>query len=266
MKYKNIFHFRTIIIIIILVVLGIIIWNKVTFLDRIVIDGRNNWDIFSSQNTIVYGEQMGFIYERDYDIYTLPSKYLNSLIVDQYIESDGTFYEDQYLVDGLLYQKKVEKKVLDSLVKKMFGPNFKEVFDIENVSYGCGRGLVVFEDYYLISAYSPDYCGVFSNKEPFYVTHIQDYYKEQEDIIIKINVGYVEIDLEENEEEEYVNYSVYHNKNKDYLIDDHYDANCLFELRNDSCYVDFLTYHVVLKKSSDRQYHFYAIYREKLEN
>ena len=61
-------------------------------------------------------------------------------------------------------------------------------------------------------------------------------------------------------------YSVYYNKNKDYLIDNNYDVNCLFESGNDSCYIDFLTYYVVLKKYSDKKYHFYGIYHEKLED
>lgn len=225
-----------------------------------VILNENKWDLFFLQNKISSGDLMGKIYERDYTVNNLDSSLISALIVDNYINNNDFFLKEN--LNGGFYRKEVNENVLKKLVLSMFGPDVN--IDVADIEYGCGRSLKKKGNSYVISAKLPDSCGMLSTQKDRYYAFIKDYYEENDEIKIKIKVGFVVEDSNEGEieddEEIKVNYTVYDSKNKKKILVKNLNYQCLLQDNNDSsCYDNFLDYVVTLKKASDGNFYFYGI-------
>lgn len=225
-----------------------------------VILNENKWDLFFLQNKISSGDLMGKIYERDYTVNNLDSSLISALIVDNYINNNDFFLKEN--LNGGFYRKEVNENVLKKLVLSMFGPDVN--IDAVDIEYGCGRSLKKKGNSYVISAKLPDSCGMLSTQKDRYYAFIKDYYEENDEIKIKIKVGFVVEDSNEGEieddEEIKVNYTVYDSKNKKKILVKNLNYQCLLQDNNDSsCYDNFLDYVVTLKKASDGNFYFYSI-------
>lgn len=244
-----------VVVIIIAIEIFVFFMNKKNYLYKIVVENRNDWDISLSQNTIVSGDFMGIIYERDYDVNTLPSNFLVSLVVDYYIDHVD-FFNDDNLKEDYQFQKQVTSEELHQIVKDMFGPDVQ--VELEDVTYGCNRSLRRMGNTYVISSSFPDSCGLFDNYTEYYLSHISDYYREEDNIIVELRVGYIEKSIDDWD----VYYNVYTDKTKDNLIQSNYDKKCVSSESDDSsCYENFRKYRVLLKKNSDGKYYFGKIYK-----
>lgn len=225
-----------------------------------VILNENKWDLFFLQNKISSGDLMGKIYERDYTVNNLDSSLISALIVDNYINNNDFFLKEN--LNGGFYRKEVNENVLKKLVLSMFGPDVN--IDVADIEYGCGRSLKKKGNSYVVSAKLPDSCGMLSTQKDRYYAFIKDYYEENDEIKIKIKVGFVVEDSNEGEieddEEIKVNYTVYDSKNKKKILVKNLNYQCLLQDNNDSsCYDNFLDYVVTLKKASDGNFYFYSI-------
>ena len=258
LNYKKIII--SIIIIGIIILLAIIVIYKTTFLNRYIIPKRNEWDISTLQNSSTNGNMMGFMYEKDYDINSIPTEYLSSIIINYYITNDNSFFDDKNIDENGIYQKKVTNQKIDDITKKLFGPQSQ--IHLQNVKYGCNIQATSYNDYYIISAGNPDDCGAFSENDDSYISYISNYYFDKEkNIIIEEKVGFIDTIYAENKEFKYVLYS---NKLKKQILDNNYDTNCLFnEKVNSICYQNLITYKIMLKKASNNKYYFYKIWKEK---
>ena len=114
---------------------------------------------------------------------------------------------------------------------------------------------------YIITSTIPDACGVFGPEEEFYISHISNYYKKNNDIIIEFKVGYVEKRTEFDGEFEDMTYTLYQDKNKKNVVQTNYNQ-CVYTNDDKKCYDNFQNYVVTLKKASDGQYYFYQINRK----
>ena len=266
----------SIIIIILLVVLYCLI--KYSFNDKnneqnndlynTVVTKENNWNLFQFQNRISSNEFTGFIYDSDYTIDSLPTTYIMSLVIDNYIATKEDFYSNQnYNKNTDSYSVTISKESLTSFIKTLFGPDYDAI--ITETSYGCGRKISKSGNNYIIESKLPDSCGLLSREDNgYYVTHIDDYYqKDKDNIVINLKVAYIEEIIDEQYgDEDYVKttYNAYSNKDKKKLLKLNIDSNCIIEENADkSCYSYYEKYLVTLKKASDNQYYFYSIEKDK---
>lgn len=258
LNYKKI----TIILLIItpiIIISTITIYNK-NYLKNYIIKRSNEWDITFYQNSSINGELMGFMYEKDYDINSIPSNYISSIIINNYITNDNSFYDDSNVDEYGTYKKQVTNKKINEIIQKLFGPGSQ--IKLENTKYGCNFQAVNSGSYYTISARNPDDCGAFSESDDFYISHISNaYYDKEKNIIVEKKVGFIDTTLTENANLEYVLYS---DKSKKELLNSNYNTNCIFnEKPNSICYKELSTYKIMLKKASNNKYYFYKIWKEK---
>ena len=254
-----------IIIIILLIITPIIIISTINiynkyYLKNYILKRSNEWDITFYQNSSINGELMGFIYEKDYDINSIPSKYISAIIINNYITNDNSFYDDSNIDDYGIYKKQVTNKKINDTTKKIFGPESN--IQLENIKYGCNIQAINNGSYYTISAGNPDDCGAFSENDDFYISHISKaFYDKEKNIIIEKKVGFIDTTLTKNGNSKYVLYS---DKSKKELLNNNYDTKCIFNKKVDStCNKDLSTYKIMLKKSLNNKYYFYKIWKEK---
>lgn len=260
-KIENIISMKQIKIILLILVLMIIvafgIWYHKTFLYRTVIENRYNWDIFIPQNTIMSGEYMGKIYDQDYEITSLTEDLISTIFVDYYLSHEESFFDAKNIMGENYYQKTIKKSEVESLLKKIFGPDYSVM--LAPIDYGCGRSLQIENDNYTITSRDPDSCGVFSYNSSTYISYIQNYYKEGKDIIVKLKVGYVDVTPVIEEDGESLLYTAYATKSKDTLIENNYNPQCVVDGKDSSCYDKLIDYQVILRKQQDGKYYFYKI-------
>lgn len=247
---------KTIIILIAIVVIisgGLFLYNRFTLAKRVVAN-QNKWNMFLSQDSNISGEYMGFLYDNNFDINTMPKNYVLSLLVSYYIQNDDDFFNEKNKTADYAYQKDVTYDELLNSLREMFGPDYKE-FDFSDFSYGCGRSLVKkSSDLYTIRANDPEGCGIFDDTEEKYIHHIMDFSKDKDRIIINIKAAYMSMGSTGR-------ISLYTNKDKAQVVDYDYSYSCLGS-EDENCYNVFNSYQVVLKKASDNKYYFYSISRE----
>ena len=245
-----------IVIIFLIVFIGLWIYNSKNFLYNIVIKNRNKWDITLLQNTMDNEDYMGILYEKDYNINNLPDDAFTALLINAYIFHDDNFFEEKNLTDYPLFSVSTSKENIENIIHDNFGPN--KNFQIKEGNYGCGKQIRKKENNYIISSNDPEYCGFFSSDEKRYISFISDYYKDHEDIIVKLKVGFIETKsefIEKFEEEEIISYNLYEDKTEEKLLEKNYDMNCIYgESTNESCYSKLPTYQVILKKDNKRYY------------
>lgn len=226
---------------------------------RIVIDNREQWDIISSSNTAMSGDLMGRIYEKDYDLTKLEDDVLSSIFIDHFLATTSDIFTEKNKKSDFTYEISLTEEEFQKIAHKYFGPDYKVT--IEEIKYGCGRYLKKENNKYLIGSNDPDSCGLFNGQNTSsYVSYISDYRKEKDEILITLKVAYIDINQTANEEGEETEYKAYQTKDKKVLINNNYNPECLYEEKEDSsCYKDFNTYQVTLKKESNRKYYFYSI-------
>lgn len=260
-RIENIISMKQIKIVILIVVLGIAIsygiWYHTTFLYRTVIKNRLNWDIFLPQNTIMSGEYMGKIYEQDYEITSLTEDLISTIFVDYYLSHEENFFDEKNRIEENYYQKTIKKSEVEKLLKKIFGPDYSVM--LAPIDYGCGKSLQIENDNYRVTSRDPDSCGALSYNSSTYISHIQNYYKEGKDIIIKLKVGYVDVTPVIEEDGESLLYTAYATKSKDTLIENNYNPECVVDGKDSSCYDNFIDYQVILRKQQNGKYYFYKI-------
>ena len=152
---------------IVIVLLGIAIlsvfYYKMTFTKKIVEDSIIKWDILRYQDKLVDKEYLGFLYDQNYDINTIPNKYVLSLLIDYYIEQEPDFFEEKNQTNGSLYQKVVNKETLLAKAKEMFGPDY-QLTNIEDISIGCGKKIINNQNNtFTIQSNDPESCGAFDD-------------------------------------------------------------------------------------------------------
>ncbi len=253
---KN-FNTKKIIMILVIFVLLIVIYlfvdYKVNFLKRVVFDRQNEWDVTLLQNTKLTGNYMGEIYNQDYTFNNLPADLFSVLISNYYTMNSEDFFAIRNNISTGYFQKTVSKKEIEKFSKKLFGKNSS--LSLVSVNYACG-GLTINNDKYTISSYEPEYCGIYTSTEDYYISDITNYYKENGNIIVEKKVAYVSPNIISEEDGE-INYEVYEDKTKNKLIDASYNPECLFEeKRKEECYENFKTYKITLKKGNWNHYYF----------
>lgn len=256
---KNLKMVRNITITCVVIIMAIFIYfYKKNTLKRIVEENRQGWDLLALQNTLEDGDYMGKIYEKSYTATTFPKDFLSVLAINYYM-SNGNFYEEENMIDYNSFQKTVSKQDFDDIVKKMFGPDVYT--EVEEIEYGCNISLKKNGNQYIITASIPDVCGVSTANDEFYLSHISNYYKKNNDIIIHLKVGYIEINTTYDDEydEENVTYTLYKDKTKQNILQKDYNSVCISEDSDKTCYEQFDDYEVTLKKASDKKYYFYSI-------
>lgn len=242
--------------------------EKANELYNTVVVEENSWNLFYLQNRFSTGEYAGYIYEHDYTIDTLPSEYIISLIVDNYIATHEDFYESKnYSSSTDTYHVTVSNSELTSFIHSLFGPDYN--LPIIETSYGCGRRITKSGENYLIESKLPDSCGLLSREDTgYYVTYI-DSYKQQNknEITINLKVAYIEEIVEETYgTDDYVKttYNAYSSKDKKKLLKLNIDSKCInAENVDKSCYSYYENYLVTLKKAKDNKYYFYSIAKDK---
>ncbi len=276
MKTEKLNKSTKIIFIIIAIVLIIIIFYLIKLLiapsnslDKdelydIVVVNEHTWNVFYMQNLSSSGKYMGYIYDKDYNVDSLSSEFLTTLVVDNYIATHEDFYsEKNYDKNTDSFKVTINQNVVDELAKNLFGPDFK--MDIIEMSYGCNRKITKSNSNYVIDSKLPDSCGLFSNDDVgYYKTVIDDYdVKSNKEIEINLKVAFIE----ELVEEQYgandyvkITYNAYSNKNKKQLIKKNVSSTCLNgdNIAKD-CYNFYIDYIVTLRKASDNKYYFYSI-------
>ncbi len=232
--------------------LGIFIYYKATYTKRIVEKNNFQWDILRYQNDIETGEYLGFLYEQNYNVNTLPQKYVAYLLLNYYITYEENFFNQYNEIEPFLYQTEFSKEAFDQKLKEMFGPSYPSI-ELENVTYGCGRSLYKMrDDYYLVQANDLERCRRTTNEK--YLNHIDSYQREDDIITINMKVAYSSQDGNEN-------MTLYKDKTKTEILESNYSSNCLNSKRK-ACYQNFMNYKVTLKKASDGNYYFYGIEKE----
>ncbi len=246
----------------VIVIAGIIVKVRFFSVDNIVVEGRENWDVFSAGDTAMSGDFSGKIYENNYTIDTLPDDYISSLVVDYYLAVTSDFYVEENQKEDFSYQKILSKEELNKFVDKMFGPDNK--VKIVPVSYGCGRFLKNIDNLYVIGSNDPDACGLFNYQNANrYISFINNYEKKDDKILINLKVAFINVSMKETEDGEDIYYSAYSDKSKTQLITSNYDPNCLYGDNQDKqCYSGFSDYQVILKKESDNNFYFYSISKQ----
>lgn len=256
--WKIIIRNTIIVITIISVITATILWiyNNKNSLYKIVVENRNYWDITLLQNTIDNENFMGVLYEKDYNLNDLSDDIFTSLLINAYISQDDDFYTETDSTTFPLFSTTISKEKLEKVMYEKFGPN--QGFHIKEGEYGCGKKIEKNENNYIISSNDPEYCGLFSNTEKRYISFISDYYKEKNDIIVKLKVGFIETKsefIENFEEEEIISYNLYEDQTEKKLIEKNYDTDCIYgESTNESCYSKLPTYQVILKKDNGKYY------------
>ena len=231
---------------------------------KIVVENRNDWDIFLTMNTPINGEYMGKIYEKDYKVTNIPGDILSILFTDYYISHEESQFDSSDKIEENIYQKRLNKEKVLEISNKLFGPDYD--IPLKDIEYGCGRSLKKDKNDYIITYQDPDACGVYSYDLDVYLTNISNYYKKKDLIYINMKVAYIdainyfEKDLtgEENDEIKYVAYT---NKDKKNIISGNYDPKCIYNDGGKDCYKDFSNYTITLKKASDNKYYFNDIKR-----
>lgn len=252
---KRIFNLRNGIILLVLGIGLIFLGYRKSILHKIVVERKENWDILYVQNTMASGSLIGKAYQEEYNLDTISSTALTSLVVDYYISKDNTFFKEENRIDNTLYSKTIFEEELNQTIAKMFGPDYHPT--LEDLSYGCGRSLKKEGTSYQITSEIPDACKVFSFEEEYYTSFIKKYHKRGKEIIVDIKVGYITSTLDGKEQQIY---NVYTNSQKDQLITSNYDPACILEEKQkSSCDKDFVSYKITLKKASDDNYYFYKI-------
>lgn len=256
--WKIIIKNTIIIISTVFLITGIILWiyTSKNSLYKTVIENRNKWDITLLQNGMDNEDYMGSLYEQNYNINSLPDDIFTSLLINAYISQDDDFYTEKNSSTFPLFSTTISKEDLEKVMYEKFGSNQK--FYIKEGEYGCGKKIEKNGNNYIISSNDPEYCGVFTNEEKRYVSFISDYYKEKNDIIVKLKVGFIETKsefIENFEEEEIISYNLYEDKTEEKLLEKNYDVDCVNgESTNESCYSKLPTYQVILKKDNKRYY------------
>ena len=100
---------KTIIILIAIVVIilgGLFLYNRFTLARRVVAN-QNKWNMLLSQDSNISGEYMGFLYDNNFDINTMPKNYVLSLLVSYYIQNDDDFFNEKNKTADYAYQKDV---------------------------------------------------------------------------------------------------------------------------------------------------------------
>lgn len=256
--WKIIIRNTIIFIIIVFLMVSIILWihNNRNSLYKTVIEKRNEWDITSLQNTMDNDEYMGILYTKDYSVDTLSDDVFTLLLINKYISQDNDFYVENDDTNSSLFSRKTSKENLEEIIKETFDSN--KTHKIKEGSYGCGKKIISDKNNYIISSNDPEYCGIFSNFEERYISFISNYYKDNDDIIVKLKVGFIETISEflENDEEndEIISYNLYEDKTKQKLLQKNYNQNCIYESTDESCYSKLPTYQIILKKNNGKYY------------
>lgn len=252
--WKMIIRNTIIIMIVVFIITGIIFWihESQNSLYKTVIENRSKWDITLLQNGMNNENYIGCLYEQDYNINNLPDDIFTALLINAYISHDNTFFEDQNLVDYSLYSVETSKEKLENIIQNTFGSNLN--FNIQEGSYGCGKEIEKNGNNYIISSYDPEACGLFTNSEKRYISFISDYYKDGNDIIVKLKVGFIEATGNEKDEEGIWSYNLYGDKTEEKLIQQNYDVSCFYSSNNELCYAKLPTYRIVLKKNNGKYY------------
>lgn len=249
---KNKKYLIAIVIIIFLVALvSYFFYKQNASLKELIDEKQNHWNLLLYQNTTVSGDMMGFFYDNNVNINTLPKEYTSFLLTEYYIQNSEDFFTEENHLKDSTYQKSISYNELINYLYKMFGPDY-QAKNIHYMSYGCGRSLSQNTDgSLLITANDPESCGIFDDNKDQYISHITDYFKEKDKIIINLKVAFMTTTNEGR-------IVLYSNKNKSQVINYGYQANCLGS-EDEACYNDFLNFQVTLKKASDRNYYFYSI-------
>ena len=242
----------TILIFIVLgTILSLFIYNSATFTKKTLEKNYAQWDLLRYQNTIDSGEYLGFLYEQNYDINSLPKNYVLYLLTNYYISYDSDFFTDTNQIEDSLYQKEVSSESLNQTLSEMFGPNYPPI-EIDNTTFSCGRSITkINNDSYTIKAKHPEVCGAFDDTKDQYISHIASYSKKDNQIIIDIKVAYMSPSTDGR-------IVLYNNKNKLQALDYNYSYSCLGST-DENCYNTFSNYQVTLKKATDNEYYFYSI-------
>lgn len=240
---------------IVIAVLGIVIlavlYHKMTFTKKIVEENIMKWDILRYQDKLVDKDYLGFLYDQNYDINTMPNNYVLSLLIDYYIEQEPDFFEEKNQINSSLYQKIVSKDTLFKKAKEMFGPDY-QLTNVDDISIGCGKRILNNQNNtFTIQSNDPESCGAFDDSKEQYISHIGEYFKIDDNIIINIQVAYMSPGSDER-------IVLYTNKNKLQVLDYNYPYSCLGST-DENCYNTFSNYQVTLKKASDNKYYFYSI-------
>lgn len=258
-KNNNKWKFIIITLIIIITIICIMFYYYLNNTERIVMNNREQWDIFSSSDSMMSGDYMGKIYEQDYEITNLPPDMVTVLFLDHYLATTSGFYDENNKINDLTYEQVIPKKEFEKQTKKLFGPDYN--VNLSPTEYGCGRYLRIDENNYIIGSRDPDACGIFNGNSNYYASYISDYKKEKSNIIINLKVAYIDISsLDGDTTGEFIKYKVYKNKTKKELLDDNYNPNCLYDDNiNNTCYEFFINYKIILKRESNFKYYFYSI-------
>ncbi len=236
------------IFIILLAIISFFVYYKMTFVKKTIEKDYARWDLLRYQNTADAGNYLGFLYDNNYDINTLPKDYVLFLLVNYYISYDNDFFNDNNIVDGL-YQKEVSREELNNKLKEMFGPSYSDI-EIEDKTYACGKSISYNGNNYIIKSKHPEVCGAFNDLDEQYIYHIKGYSKDKDKILINIAVAYMSLSNDR--------IVLYSNKNKAQVLDFNYSSSCL-NSEEESCYNTFVNYQVTLKKDSDNNYYFNSI-------
>ena len=225
-------------------------YYRTNFVKKTIEKNYSQWNMLRYQNTTESGDYLGFLYEQNYNINTLPKNYVLYLLINYYITYDSDFFTDYNEISDSLYQKEVTKELLNQKLKEMFGPDYPS-FDIQSASYNCSKSITKKDDNtFIIQSKHPEVCGAFDDTKDQYLTHMKNYFKENDRILININVAYMSLDNER--------IVLYSNKDKKEVLNFDYSHDCLDSI-NESCYKTFQNYQVVLRKASDNNYYFYSI-------
>lgn len=252
LKYVGIF-----IMVIVISILAWFIYYKMTFVDNLVNKKRNEWDLPLIQSTILSGNFMGTLYEKEYDVSSLPSDVVSAMIADYFIYNDDDFFQDKNMDENYFYRKTVSLDIITETYKKMFGPDL-QLPNLTDVSYGCGRYFIRQGNNYLISSYDEESCGLFQEDTDSYLTKITDYQKKDDNIYINMKVGY--LDREINETTGNVSAKIYDTEDKGELLNPNYDIECYYsDSPGAACYNSFKDYVITLSKASDNKYYFNSI-------
>ena len=258
---KKIINIKTGIILlalILLIAIGYYINYKINYVNRLINTKRLDWDITLFQNSQTNGEYMGMIYEKDYNIETLPNNLVSVLAANYYVAHDDTFYDEDNYKDNELYEKIITKEEMKETLKNIFGPDYSP--NLPTVEYKCGY-IKTSADNYIIGSKEPESCGAFGAGDNYYLSYITNYNKDKDKIIIEEKVGYLEAVPEDENVFEEIIYSAYTDKTKKNLISKYYNYDCIYSESDvqEECYTNFKTYLIVLKKGSDHKYHFSEI-------
>lgn len=239
------------IFLVLIVGLGIFFYHQSTFTKKTVEKNYYGWNVLRYQNDIETGEYLGFLYDSNYNLSTLPKRYVLYLLVNYYISYEEDFFDDYNQIEDSLYQKEVSTNQFNQKLKELFGPDYSPI-DFEDATYNCGRSITKKDnDTYIIQSIHPEVCGAFDDTKDKYLNHIRNYKKEKDQIIVYMQVAY-------SSPNQNGGVTLYSDKTKQTVLEKDYSYSC-YSGEDKSCFKNFEIYKVILKKASDGNYYFYAI-------